>query len=204
MRDQLRAGAAIYNAGYYHGAHDAWEDRWLELDKGTDDERLLHGLIQCTAAVYHAHDRNWKGAVGVADSALEYLSGLPATYRGVSLPPIRALLTALATDPERIERRPPVRLTHNGSVPTLSTLEFESAAVAAPILAGELGFDREPVEQARRYADTDLAAGDDGSRFITLLFDFVREDEHRGIVYQRLCDHVSRRQAREDDVEGLF
>ncbi len=43
LRDQLRAGAAIYNDGYYHAAHDAWEARWLECEDGTDDERLLHG-----------------------------------------------------------------------------------------------------------------------------------------------------------------
>ena len=27
MDAHLRAGVAIYNAGHYHAAHDAWEDR---------------------------------------------------------------------------------------------------------------------------------------------------------------------------------
>ncbi|ELY46903.1 DUF309 domain-containing protein [Natronorubrum sulfidifaciens] len=204
MRDQLRAGAALYNAGYYHAAHNAWEDHWLDLEADTDDERLLHGLIQSTAAVFHACERNWDGAVGVADSALEYLAVLPPTYRDVSLPAIRAFLSELATDPECLERRPPVRLTHDDEVPTLSTLEFGPTAIVAPILANELGFDQEPIEQARRYAEQDLEAGNDGSRFITLLFDFVRDETHREIIYQRLCNHASRRQAREEDVEGLF
>ena len=204
MRDQLRAGAAIYNAGYYHGAHDAWEDHWLDLESGTDDERLLHGLIQCTAAVHHARGRNWEGAVGLADSALEYLNGLPVDYRELNLSPIRSFLAALAADPELIERRPPIRLEHAGEVPTLETLEVGPTGIAAVVLAEELGFDDDPVEQARTYAMQDLEDGDDDSRFITLLFDFVREDDHRGIIYQRLTGHVSRREARESDVEGLF
>ncbi|MFB6301121.1 MAG: DUF309 domain-containing protein, partial [Halobacteriales archaeon] len=52
MDAHLRAGIAIYNAGGYHAAHDAWEDHWLDLESGTDDERFLHGLIQFTAAVH--------------------------------------------------------------------------------------------------------------------------------------------------------
>ncbi|QSX01022.1 DUF309 domain-containing protein [Haloterrigena alkaliphila] len=204
MRDQLRAGAAIYNAGHYHAAHDAWEAHWLDLEAGTDDERLLHGLIQFTAAVHHARERNWEGAVGLADSALEYLDGLPPNYRDVRLSPVRSFLEALAADPELVERRPPVRLEHEGEVPTLADIGFAPTAIAATVLAGELGYDAEPIEQARAYARSDLEAGDDGSLFISLLFDFVREDDHRGIVYQRLTDHVGRREARESDVEGLF
>ncbi|MFA9428455.1 DUF309 domain-containing protein [Natronorubrum sp. A-ect3] len=204
MRDQLRAGAAIYNAGYYHAAHDAWEEHWLDLESGTDDEQLLHGLIQCTAAVHHAHEQNWEGAVGLAASAREYLEAVPPDYHGVNLPPIRAFLTALAADPERIERQPPVGLEHEGERPTLATLEFAPTAIAATVLADELGFDETPVAQARTYAERDLEAGDDGSQFIALLFAFVREEAHRGIIYQRLRDHVGRRQAREADVDGLF
>ncbi|ELZ23323.1 hypothetical protein C477_02209 [Haloterrigena salina JCM 13891] len=204
MRDQFRAGAAIYNAGYYHAAHDAWEDHWLDLEAGTDDERLLHGLIQFTAAVVHARERNWKGAVGLAESAGEYLAELPADYRDVRLPTVRSFLEALAADPELVERRPPVRLVHEGTAPAPADLAFEPTAIAAPVLAGELGYDADPVDAARQYAERDLAAGDDDSRFITLVFDFVREDEHRGLIHQRLADHVGRREARESDVEGLF
>ncbi|RQG90699.1 DUF309 domain-containing protein [Natrarchaeobius chitinivorans] len=204
MRDQLRAGIAIYNDGHYHAAHDAWEARWLDLETGTDDERLLHGLIQFTAAVYHARERNWEGAVGLAESALEYLSGLPDGYRNLELGPVRSALEVLAADPEVIERRRPLSLEHEGDVPTLADLDFEPTAIAAVVLADEYGYDEAAVEQARTYARRDLEAGADDSRFITLLFDFVREDDHRGIVFQRLADHVDRRRSREEDVEGLF
>ena len=77
MEAALRAGVAIYNAGEFHAAHDAWEAEWLGLDDGTDDERLLHGLIQFTAVVHHARERNWSGAVGLAESAGEYLADHP-------------------------------------------------------------------------------------------------------------------------------
>ncbi|TYL36888.1 DUF309 domain-containing protein [Natronococcus pandeyae] len=204
MYNRLRAGVAIYNDGYYHAAHDAWEDYWLELESGTDDERLLHGLIQFTAAVYHARERNWEGATGLAESAFEYLADLPADYRNLRLQPIRAALEELATDPEVVERRSPPRIEHEGSAPTLADLDVETTAIAAVVLAPELGFDAEPVERAWTYAQRDLEAGEDDSRFISLLFDFVREEEHRGIIYRRLTGHVDRRRAREEDVEGLF
>ncbi|WP_226040383.1 DUF309 domain-containing protein [Natrinema sp. DC36] len=204
MRDRLRAGVAIFNSGHYHAAHDAWEDRWLELEAGSDDERLLHGLIQYSGAVYHARERNWEGAVGLAESAGEYLAGLPADSRDLRLEPIRAELARLAADPEIIERRPPGRIEHEGDSPGLTDLGFEPTAIAAVVLAEEFGYDEVPVGRARAYARQDLEAGDDGSVFITLLFDFVREDENRGIISQRLTDHVGRRRAREEDVDGLF
>ncbi|MFC4436418.1 MULTISPECIES: DUF309 domain-containing protein [Natrialbaceae] len=204
MYNRLLAGVAIYNDGHYHAAHDAWEDHWLELESGTDDERLLHGLIQFTAAVYHARERNWVGAIGLAESAQEYLAGLPTDYRGLRLEPVRAVLEELATDPEVVERRSPPRIEHGGTAPTLADLDVETTAIAAAVLAPEFGFDAEPVERAWTYARRDLEAGEDDSRFIALLFDFVREEQHRGIIYRRLTGHVDRRRAREEDVEGLF
>ncbi|WP_207586802.1 DUF309 domain-containing protein [Halomontanus rarus] len=204
MRDSLRAGIAIYNAGYYHAAHDAWEARWLECESGTPDERLLHGLIQFTAAVYHARNGNWEGAVGLAASAGDYLAGLPADSRDVALEPIQGFLETLATDPEVIERRPPQPVAHEGTVPGLEELSLSATTIAAPILAEDLGFDEEPIERAIEYAEVDLEAGRDDSRFVSLVFDFVREEDHRGIVYQRLTGHVERRAAKERDVDGLF
>ncbi|GAB3039681.1 DUF309 domain-containing protein [Natronobiforma cellulositropha] len=204
MRDALRAGIAIYNDGYVHAAHDAWEPRWLALDAGTDDERLLHGLIQFTAAVYHAHERNWAGCTGLAVSAREYLADLPETYRGVALETPRAFLERLGDDPALLERREPPALTHDGECVRLADLSFAETALAAPALADAFGLEETTLERAAHYARADLAAGDDGSRFITLLFDVVREDDARALVYQRLESHLERREAREGDVEGLF
>lgn len=204
MDAHLRAGLAIYNAGGYHAAHDAWEDHWLDLESGTDDERFLHGLIQFTAAVFHARNRNWSGATGLAGSAHEYLDDLGGAYRGVDLTAVRGYLATLARDPECIERGPPLALTHDGKHLLPSDLDFEATAVAAGVLAEEHGYDEEMIDNAVRYARADLDDGAAESQFVTFLFDFVREPDNRGIVAQRLGEHVQRRAHRESDVEGLF
>ena len=204
MESSLRAGLAIYNAGDYHEAHDAWEDHWLGLEQGTDDEQFLHGLIQFTAAVYHAHECEWAGATGLADSAREYLDGLGATYRGVALAPVRDSLAALSADPELVERRRPPTLPHEGEPPTLSTLEFPAAAVAAGVYADAGPYDEAVLERAIEYARADLDAGEETSEFVTFVLDFARDAEHRGLILQRLGEHVDRRARRDADVDGLF
>jgi len=204
MDAYLRAGVAIYNAGHYHAAHDAWEDHWLGLESGTDDELLLHGLIQFTAAVYHARNRNWSGATGLAESAGEYLADLPAEYRAVNVGTVRDYLAALEGDPERIERGPAPALACEGRPLGLGDLDFDASAVAAEVLAEELGHDEAAVEQGVEYARADLDAGEEGSRFVTFVFDFVREADDRALVAQRLAEHGERRAHRDADVEGLF
>jgi len=204
METALRAGIAIYNAGDYHEAHDAWEDHWLALPEGTDDERFLHGLIQFTAAVHHATARNWAGATGLADSASDYLDDLPSEYRGVDVAAVRASLAALAADPERIERAPPLELTHEGEPVTPDDLDFEACATAAAVYADDGPFDEAVVERGIEYARDDLADGEATSPFVTFVMDFARDGATRGIVYQRLSERVDRRQRRESDVDGLF
>ncbi|MFD1587859.1 DUF309 domain-containing protein [Halorientalis brevis] len=204
MEPNLRAGLAIYNAGDFHAAHDAWEEYWLGLERDTDDEQFLHGLIQFTAAVHHASERNWAGATGLADSAAAYLVDLGEQYRGVDLTAVRSFLGALGDDPEVIERGGPPALTHDGAVVELAELSFEAAAVAAEVYAEDRHYDESVVEQAIRYAETDVDAGQETSEFVTFVLDFARDAAHRGIVYQRLAEHVQRREQREADVDGLF
>jgi hypothetical protein len=202
MDAALRAGIAVYDAGHHHAAHDAWESVWLALDDGSDDERFLHGLIQFTAAVYHARRRNWSGATGLATSAREYLTGLPDDYRGVNVGAVRQWLGGLAADPERIERARPLELTYCGEAPSLDGLDFEAAAVAAVVLAEREGYDESVVDDAAAYAREEL--GTAKSRFVSLLLDFVGDAERRPLVYDRLRRHVERRRQRDADVEGLF
>ncbi|MFB6155371.1 MAG: DUF309 domain-containing protein [Haloferacaceae archaeon] len=203
MDDAIRAGIAVYNAGLYHAAHDAWEDRWLGLESGTTDERFLHGLIQFTAAVYHARNRNWSGATGLAASAVEYLADLSADYRGVAVADVRAYLRELATDPEVTERRRPPALTYDGRRLSLGDLNFGAAAVAAPVLAEELDrYDEGVVADGVAYAREELDGSQ--SQFIALVMDFVSDADRRDLVYQRLGAHVDRRRQRERDVENLF
>jgi len=229
VRDRLRAGAAVYNAGHRHAAHDLWEERWLDLRDavaaadGPDppatvreatpddevvvpsaaaDERLLHGLIQFTAAVHH-HEQGSDGAPGLAESAVAYLGPLPDDYRDLSLAPVREWLRRSAdTDTDAADRPSPPSLHHEGTVVDLADLRFEAAALAAPVVAAATGFDPDPVSAAAEYAGEAVAAGAT-SPFTALLLDFVAGEE-RALVHRRLAAHVDRRRRRDRDVDGLF
>jgi predicted metal-dependent hydrolase len=204
MEDVLRAGVAVHNDGEYHAAHDAWEDHWMWLDAGTDDELLLHGLIQFTVAVYHASQRNWPGARGLAESAQGYLTQLPPDYRGVNLAAVLTYLRRLRADPELIERRRPLRLRVEGRALSLSDLDFRSATVAAGVLAEEYDqFDERTVERAVEFARAERAE-DVRTKYISLVMDFVADEEHRELVYRRLAAQIDREIQRDEDVEGLF
>jgi len=202
MEAHLRAGVAIYNDGYYHAAHDAWEERWLDLPEGSDRD-FLQGLIQFTAAVYHTTGANWEGARGLAGSALDYLDGLGSTYLGVELDPVRSYLAALAEDPEETAGDHPP-LAYEGATLELADLAFEATAIAAQVLAAELGHDEATVERGAEYARRDLEAGAAASTFAGLVFEYVRNPDRRGAVLARLRDHVDRRASRDADVDGLF
>jgi predicted metal-dependent hydrolase len=202
MDRPLRVGIALYNNEYYHVAHDAWEEPWLSLPEG-EDERFLHGLIQYTAAIYHARNRNWIGATGLAQSAHEYLDDLFSLYRGVDLDPVRETLLALETDPEWIERTRPPRLSYQNTVPLPSDLDTEECLLAAPLIASAGEYETAVVERACTYAREALDSRE-SDPFLALCVEFVRDSEHRAVVSQRLSDRVSRRRAREREVEGLF
>ncbi|MDS0296286.1 DUF309 domain-containing protein [Halogeometricum luteum] len=205
MERALRVGAAVFNEGDHHAAHDAWEEEWLPLEAGTADERLLHGLIQYTAAVYHARNRNWSGARGLAESAGEYLGGVAPDYREVNVGAVRAYLGRLAADPEFAERASPVPLTVGGVAVRAEDLSFEGVAEAARLLAADgERWDEGVVEDAARYGREEVEADASTTRFVALLFEFVGGGERRGLVYQRLREHTERRRGREEDVSGLF
>jgi len=203
MDAPLRAGIAVYNAGEYHAAHDAWEGPWLALDDETDDERFLHGLIQFTAAIHHARTRNWSGATGLAESADDYLGELPPTYRGVDLAAVRRALSTLGADPAVIERRRPPPLRYEGRPLGLGDLRFEAAAVAARVLADEYGYEPAPVERAITFAREEIEGGE-RTLFTTAVLEFVTADAERSLVYRRLAEHVERRDQEYADVDGLF
>jgi len=202
MDAHLRAGIAVYNDSRYHAAHDAWEERWLDLGDG-DDERFLHGLIPFTAVVHHGTDGNWSGAQGLAESAGEYLDGLAADYRGVNLDDVRPFLAGVAEDPERVDWDTPPELTHERVAVGYDDLDFGAASVAAEVLAEADGYDEAVVEDAIDYARDELDEQGEG-RFVGQLFAFVQEAENRPFVYAHLTNHVERERQKDDDVAGLF
>lgn len=202
MDTSLRAGIALYTAGDYHAAHEPWEETWLNLPDG-DDEHLLHGLIQFTAAVYHARERNWDGAVGLAESAQKYLDPLPTRYRGINTNSVAAACHRLAADPERIERGPAPPLHYESRTLTAADLEIEGITTAAGVVAAEYdAYETTIIERAVEYAREEATGS--GSQFIGQLTAFVDDRDHRALIYDRLRRKVERRQAKREDVSGLF
>lgn len=203
LREALRAGAAVYNAGEFHAAHDAWEDRWLALEADTDDERLLHGLIQFTAVVHHARNRNWSGATGLAASAVGYLSGIEEeATRGVDLDSVRNWLSSFLADPERIERTSPPRFRVDDTVVEAGVLTLDEVAIAASVVAEEHEYDEAVVVDAVRFGREKPEP--DSTKEAQFLRDFVADRRHRSLVFQRLTELVERRRREERDVSGLF
>ena len=207
VRAALAGGDADANAGSGDanreraGGDSVDDTAETTLDR---DERLFHGLIQFTAAHHHAHERNWSGAAGLAESAREYLADLPDDYRGVDVTEVCASLARLAADPERVERGPAPTLTHAGKRVAPESLSLDAAALAAEALAEEYGLDAGAVADAARFAREEERAG--RSRFAALLFDLLRveEPQERRLVYDRLTGLVATERRKEEDVEGLF
>ena len=54
------AGIDLYNAGEFHAAHDAWEERWRD-DAGPREKLFLQALIQ-SAVVFHHIEIGRRGA----------------------------------------------------------------------------------------------------------------------------------------------
>ena len=202
IRAALEAGLALYNDGEYHAAHDPLEAVWLHRDHETDTARLLQGLIQLTATVYHARSRNWSGAAGLAVSGQEYLDP-PVEDHGVDIDTAREYLDALHADLELIDRASPPRLSFRGTVPSPGRLSPAAVGPAAEALAEEYQrYDTEAVRDATRYAGEQRGTG--RTTFLTLLGDFVENPDDRNLIHQRLVGHVERRRRESDDVAGLF
>jgi hypothetical protein len=79
----LQLGIDLYNAGYYWNAHEAWEEVWLESERGVRD--FYQGLIQVTAAFVHVTRNEFPGSVRLLDSGLEKLERYPGDYMGVDV-----------------------------------------------------------------------------------------------------------------------
>jgi hypothetical protein len=200
----LRAGVALYNTGWFHAAHDPWEEVWLRVrETAPEDAALLQGLIQTTAAVHHASANNPEGAEGLAGSAAGYLADLPADYRGVNLDAVRAFLPELEADPTGTGGDPPT-LRVDGRALTLPDLEFPAASAAAPALAAANGLEAAVVERAVSYARADLADSPT-SPFVDAILAFVAgSGAPRRVAHDRLRRRVHERDAKERDVSGLF
>lgn len=96
VRERLRAGARLFDAGEWWEAHEAWEGPW---QRASGDERhLLQALILLAAAL---HKRWHHGSLTHRnfEKAGRYLDRLPPEYAGVDLRRLRADVWAALHDP---------------------------------------------------------------------------------------------------------
>ena len=86
------AGIDLYNAGEFHAAHDAWEERWRD-DCGPREKLFLQALIQ-SAVVFHHIEIGRRGAARrMYRMALEKFERLGARrYMSLDIPDYLAQL----------------------------------------------------------------------------------------------------------------
>lgn len=193
--DRLRVGIALYNSGHYLAAHEPLEALWLEAPRGERDD-CLQGLIQASAAVYKSRIGNEAGAVGLATSAINYLSKCAT----LDVAALVDWLQGLASDPRRSDRPEPPELRIDGDAIGVYDLTRDEITTALEAIA-ETESDS-VLESALDYAEADLQRGRDTSPILTLVLDYI--EDSTPIIRQRLREHVDRRRSRESDVEGLF
>ena len=97
----FHSGLALFNAGDYFEAHEAWEELWHSLTG--EPKRFMQGLIQCAVTLEHVRRGNPRGVVTVFASAQTRLKGFPPVYMGL---PIGRLQEDLAKFIEPIRQMP--------------------------------------------------------------------------------------------------
>jgi predicted metal-dependent hydrolase len=87
-RAALWRGGALYAAGRYFEAHEAWEEAWRV--EGGAVKLLLQGLIQVAAGMVKGErDARPEGSVRLFEAALTRLEPLPEELAGVDLAALR-------------------------------------------------------------------------------------------------------------------
>ena len=78
-------GVALFDAGAFWEAHEAWEEIWRVTPSDVPDHHLLKGLIQCAAAAIKARQRraSW---LKLALHAEDYLRRAGHNRLGVDVP----------------------------------------------------------------------------------------------------------------------
>jgi len=100
--ENLRRGVALFNAGEFWEAHEAWEDIW---QADSSEERIFwQGLIQVAAAFHHLGNRNWNGMRTLLRRAEEKLVKFLPTREGVD---VERLLREVRPWREELERERP-------------------------------------------------------------------------------------------------
>ncbi|MGE5756129.1 MAG: DUF309 domain-containing protein, partial [Planctomycetaceae bacterium] len=109
-----RRGAALFNAGYYWEAHEAWEALWHAHGRRGATADLLKGLIKLAAAGVKVRERQPRGVITHARRAAALFESARAEGEsrrlGLDLDELIAFAARLAADPPHDPEPPGVRV----------------------------------------------------------------------------------------------
>jgi predicted metal-dependent hydrolase len=94
QREFLAEGIALFNAGKYWHAHEAWELLWREMSNDPEDdaEIVVRGLIQLTAGLHLLGIDRLEGAGSNFRKSYQKLSLAPSRFLGIEIEPLRRYL----------------------------------------------------------------------------------------------------------------
>ncbi|WP_027481458.1 DUF309 domain-containing protein [Deinococcus pimensis] len=103
MRDELRAGARLFNEGHFWEAHEAWEDVWA---RSTGSERAFAQALILLAAAMHKRRAHGSLTARNFHKAMRLVATLPDVYDGVDLGALTSEVWAALHDQGRAPRLP--------------------------------------------------------------------------------------------------
>ena len=106
---RLQRGVAAFNAGDFFGAHEIWEDLWVETVG--PEKFLLQGLVQIAAGYAKVETGVHAGAIKLLTRGSALLRQYGATAFGLTLAPFVA---AVEQDLERLRTMAPDAVSVDG------------------------------------------------------------------------------------------
>ncbi|ERG90336.1 MAG: hypothetical protein J07HQW1_00355 [Haloquadratum walsbyi J07HQW1] len=209
MDETLHAAVVLFNADEYRPAQTACHLIHEQEDLSSDDQIICVGLTELATAIDDAKNHRWVSAVTAADTAAAKLASGDGSHPSFNSDQLRGYISTLSNDPVVIERRRVPSLRIDEKQPTVATLRFDAIGYAASAVATHLeDVDTDIIADAIQYGHEEIGTHSQtkaNSRgFIGTLSVFVRDPDHRRLIYRRLHSRVERRRQREQDINGLF
>ena len=79
----LQLGIDLYNGGHYWNAHEAWEEVWLESERGV--RGFYQGLIQVAAGFVHVSRNRYPGGIKLLGDGIAKLERYRGDYMSLDL-----------------------------------------------------------------------------------------------------------------------
>ena len=209
MDETLYAAAVLFNAGEYRPAQTACHLIYQQEDLSTDDQTVCMAFKESATAIDNAETHNWVSAATAASNASTKFAAIRASQPSIVHNQLCEYISTLSSDPVVIERRRVPSWYIDTERPTVATLRFDAIGYAASAIASHLeDVDTDIIADAIQYGHEEIGTHSQtkaNSRgFIGTLSVFVRDPDHRRLIYRRLHSRVERRRQREQDINGLF